>query len=277
MRDRFQWLGWMAAALTLASGYCTAAETLSHGRFHTVTVYRPPGDVHEVVLLISGDGGWQLDTDRMAKVLQAHDALVIGIDEPAVLASFTQQPGQCFAAAGDLENLSHYVQAYYHLPTYLLPVMGGYSSGATLAYATASQAPPGLFAGVLTLGFTPDYVTTKPFCQGAGRQFVRHADGQGLTLLPDPKLALRWVDVHGIADSVCPAAAAAAFIRPIHNAQISLIPGVEHNFADPHQWSAQLTAALDTVTAGTRVAQPPAPLTLQGSARGGGGAQRHGQ
>ncbi len=262
MRDRFPWLALVACSLAL-SGYCPAAETLSHGRFQTVTIYRPADSVHEVVMLLSGDGGWQLDTDRMAKVLQAHGALVIGIDEPALLAGFTQQKSACFAATGDLENLSHYVQAYYRLPTYLLPVMGGYSAGATLAYATAAQAPPGLFAGVLTLGFTPDYETTKPFCQGAGRQFVRRADGQGLKLLPDPKLAVRWVDVHGIADSVCPAAPAAAFIRPIHNAQISLIPGVEHNFADPRQWSAQLAAALDTVTAGTRVAEPAAPLTLQ--------------
>jgi type IV secretory pathway VirJ component len=38
---------------------------------------------------------------------------------------------------------------------------------------------------------------------------------------------------------------------------------VEHDFADPHQWSAKLRAALDTVTAGTRSARPSAPLSLQ--------------
>ena len=253
----------LAACALMASCARDATEVLAHGRFKTVTVYHPDGNVHEVVLLLSGDGGWQPDTDRMAKVLQAHGALVLGIDEPALLASFTQGKSQCFFADGDLENLSHYVQAYYRLSTYLTPVLGGYSSGATLAYATAAQAPAGIFAGVLTLGFTPDYETTTPFCRGAGQHFVIRADGKGLTLLPDPKLALRWVDVHGVDDSVCPAPAAAAFIAKIHNAQISLIPGVEHDFADPRKWSAQLRAALDAVTTGTPAAQPVAPLTLK--------------
>ena len=253
----------LAACALMASCARDTTEVLAHGRFKAVTVYHPDGNVHQVVLLLSGDGGWQPDTDRMAKVLQAHGALVLGIDEPALLASFTQGKSACFFPDGDLENLSHYVQAYYRLPTYLTPVLGGYSSGATLAYATAAQAPAGIFAGVLTLGFTPDYETTTPFCKGAGQHFVMRADGKGLTLLPDPKLALHWVDVHGIDDSVCPAPAAAAFIAKIHNAQISLIPGVEHDFAEPRKWSAQLRAALDAVTAGTPAAPPVAPLTLK--------------
>jgi type IV secretory pathway VirJ component len=241
----------------------TSTEMISHGRFHNVSVYPPSGRVREVVLFLSGDGGWQLDTDRMARVLQERGALVLGIDEPALLASFAKDRSACFFPDGDLENLSHYVQAYYRLPTYIIPVLAGYSAGATLAYATAAQAPPGLFAGVITLGFTPDYETTKPFCKGAGQHFNPRADGKGLSLLPDPKFALHWVDVHGLADTVCPAEDAAAFIRKIHNAQISLIPAVEHDFANPHQWSPQVNAALDTVTAGVTLRQPVAPLTLK--------------
>lgn len=261
-RAHFLLLGWVVCALTVSCSR-TSTEVLSHGRFKSVSIYQPAGPVREVVLLLSGDGGWQLDTDRMAKVLQSHGALVLGIDEPALLASFTQEDSACFFPDGDLENLSHYVQAYYRLPTYITPVLAGYSAGATLAYATAAQAPPGLFAGILTLGFTPDYETPKPFCKGEGVHFLRRPDGRGLKLLPDPKLALRWVDVHGSADTVCPAADAAAFIHQIRNAQISLIPGVEHNFADPHQWSAPLRAALDTVAAPGRLARPAAPLTLK--------------
>jgi type IV secretory pathway VirJ component len=255
-------LGLVLCTMTVSCSR-SPTEVLAHGRFKSVAIYHPAGAVQDVVLFLSGDGGWQLDTDRMARVLQSRGALVLGIDEPALLASFTQEKGACFFPDGDLENLSHYVQAYYRLPTYITPVLGGYSAGATLAYATAAQAAPGLFSSVLTLGFTPDYETSKPLCKGEGVHFVRRADGNGLTLLPDPKLALRWVDVHGVDDSVCPAPAAAAFIRTIRSAQISLIPGVEHDFADPHQWSAKVHAALDTLTAGTRPTQPAAPLTLK--------------
>ncbi|HTV79673.1 MAG TPA: AcvB/VirJ family lysyl-phosphatidylglycerol hydrolase [Steroidobacteraceae bacterium] len=255
-------LGIIVSAMTVS---CSRGptDTIEHGRFRKVSVYAPAGHVRQVILFLSGDGGWQADTDRMARVLQQHGALVLGIDEPALLASFTAEHSECFFADGDLENLSHYIQAYYHLPTYITPVLGGYSAGATLAYATAAQAPPGLFAGVVTLGFTPDYETSRPFCKGEGTHFVRRAGGKGLTLLPDPKFALRWVDVHGSADTVCPAEDAAAFIRRIHNAQISLIPDVQHDFAHPPQWSAQLTAALDAVTAGVPLRQPVAPLTLK--------------
>ena len=173
----------------------------------------PQADVQEVVLLLSGDGGWQLDTDRMAKVLQAHGALVLGIDEPALLASFTQRRATCFFPDGDLENLSHYVQAYYRLPTYITPVLGGYSAGATLAYATAAQAPAGPVCRRAHPGIHARLRNHQALLQGRRAcTSCARADGKGLKLLPDPKLALRWVDVHGAADSVCPAAAAAAFI-----------------------------------------------------------------
>ena len=255
-------LGLVMSAMTVSCSH-SPTDMITHGRFTNVTVYAPSGRVREVVLFLSGDGGWQLDTDRMARVLQQHGALVVGIDEPALLASFVAEKSACFFPDGDLENLSHYIQAYYRLPTYITPVMGGYSAGATLAYATAAQAPPGLFAGVLTLGFTPEYETTKPFCKGEGVHFTHRTDGKGLSLLPDPKFALRWVDVHGSADTVCPAEDAAAFIRRIHTAQISLVRDVEHDFAVPRQWTAPLNSALDAVTSGVTTHQPRAPLTLK--------------
>src|SRR5580658_4448783 len=115
---RFLLIGLVVCVLT-ASCSRPSTEVLSHGRFKAVTVYHPAGNVQEVVLLLSGDGGWQPDTDRMAKVLQNRGALVLGIDEPAVLETFTKSSSACFFADGDLENLSHYVQAYYRLPTYL--------------------------------------------------------------------------------------------------------------------------------------------------------------
>jgi type IV secretory pathway VirJ component len=52
---------------------------------------------------------------------------------------------------GDLENLSHFVQAYYKLPTYLTPVIAGYSAGANLAYTMAEQSASGIFAGALSV------------------------------------------------------------------------------------------------------------------------------
>ena len=261
----------MSLVRTLAVGLAACAaclscthpmtETLTHGFFKDVTVYHPQGPVRQFVLLLSGDGGWQADTDRMARVLQDRGAMVAGIDEPKLLAELDKDPSPCVFPDGDLENLSHFVQAYYHLPAYLPPVLGGYSAGASVAYAVAAQAPPGLFIGALTLGFTPDLVIHKPLCEGEGQHFRRQADG--VKLLPAERLPIPWIDIHGEADTVCPARDAVEFARGIHGAKVELIAGVGHDFRDPRQWSRQLLAALDTLTHNQATEVQLAPLSLK--------------
>ena len=250
----------LAVCATAVSCSPNVQETLSHGRFKNFEVYRPTGPVRQVVLLLSGDGGWADDTDRMAVQLQKHGALVVGIDQPALLQNLLQDRSPCYFPDGDLENLSHFVQAYYHLPTYIAPVLAGYSAGSSMAYVIGGNAAPGLFSAVLTLGFTPDYESTKPFCKGEGTYFQRRPDGKGLTLLPVEKTPLKWIDVHGQDDSVCPVKDAAPFISKVKTARIEIIPHVEHDFAEPKQWSANLTSALDELTAGqvVRVQVPEA-------------------
>ena len=236
-------------------------DSLTHGRFHDVAIYRPAGTVRHVVLLLSGDGGLSDDTDRMANALRDHGALVVGIDQQGLLQNLLTDKSPCYFPDGDLENLSHFVQAYYHLPTYITPVLAGYSAGASMVYAIGANAAPGLFTGLLTLGYTPDYDSTKPFCKGEGTYFERRPDGQGLRLLPAP-LPLKWIDVHGQDDSVCPAKDAQEFMSRVPGARIDLLPGVEHDFADPAQWSGKLTAALDELTAG-QVAKSQVPEALK--------------
>ncbi len=249
-----------AACVIAVSCSPKVQDTLSHGRFKNATIYRPAGPVRQVVLLLSGDGGWAADTDRMAVQLQQHGAMVVGIDQPAFLHDLLQDRSPCYFPDGDLENLSHFVQAYYHLPTYIPPVLAGYSAGSSMAYVIGGNAAPGLFSAVLTLGFTPEYESTKPFCKGEGTYFQRRADGRGLTLLPVDKMPLKWIDVHGQSDSVCPVKDAADFISRVKTARIEIIPHVGHDFLDPSQWSKNLTSALDELTAGqvVRVQVPEA-------------------
>ena len=67
-------------ATVLAAAPLHAEETLSHGRFSSVTLYRPAGPVTSVVLFLSGDGGWNLGVVDMAEALKDQGALVAGID-----------------------------------------------------------------------------------------------------------------------------------------------------------------------------------------------------
>jgi type IV secretory pathway VirJ component len=114
--------------------------------------------------------------------------MVVGIDTPRLFAALESDGSSCVFPDGDLENLSHYVQGYARLPTYHTPLMVGYSSGASMAYAMLAQAPSGTFIGALSLGFCADLDLAKPLCRGEGVHFTRRKDGKGVDLLPSKAL-----------------------------------------------------------------------------------------
>ncbi len=88
---------------------------LSHGRFRDFLVYQPVGTPKSFALLLSGEGGWTPVVEGMARQLMQQGAMVTGIDLPKFRASLEADGDQCVFPDGDLENLSHFVQAYMHL------------------------------------------------------------------------------------------------------------------------------------------------------------------
>jgi type IV secretory pathway VirJ component len=237
---------------------------LNHGRFKDVLVYRPAGPPTSFALFLSDDEGWTSTADTLARQLVRQGAMVAGIDAAKFKAALEADADQCEFADGDLENLSHFVQAYFHSPTYLSPVLVGVSSGAALAYAVLAQAPRNTFAAALTLGFCPGLDWEKSLCKGSGLEFTRAARGHGMDFLPIKRLANPWVDLHGETDRLCPADAAQNFISHIRGAAIVRLPKVGHDFAQLPDWLPQFSAAynkLATQNPTTRLAPPPAPLS----------------
>src|ERR1039458_3550543 len=110
---------------------------VSHGRFKNVAVYAPSGTPNSFVLFLSGDGGWNQEMAEIARELVRHGAMVAGIDLPKFRADLEADDADCVFPDGDLENLSHFLQAYYHLPTYRTPFFVGY--GARAARSGAGQ------------------------------------------------------------------------------------------------------------------------------------------
>jgi type IV secretory pathway VirJ component len=154
------------AVLFCATGVTAAdEETLRFGRFGDVFIYRQSPHPSHVILFISGDGGWNLGVVDMAKTLCSHDALVLGIDITRYLRELTNSKEACLYPAADFEMLSKFVQKSLQFPKYVIPLLVGYSSGATLAYATLAQAPANTFRGGISLGFCPDLALTKPLCR----------------------------------------------------------------------------------------------------------------
>jgi type IV secretory pathway VirJ component len=236
------------------------AESLAHGRFQDVEVYRPAGTVRQVALFLSGDAGWDRGMVSMASQLAGEGTLVLGVDVPKFLASLEEDDGECVSPDGDLENLSHFAQAYYRLPTYFTPLLVGYSSGSTLAYATLAQAPRGIFAGALSLSFCPELDLARPLCKSGSLQYSMSRDGEHARLAPPARLHAPWVVLQGETDTMCPAAQARQFVSDAQPARYVEVPGVGHDLLRSPQWRPQFQAAYATLLAsGPRSVPPPPP------------------
>jgi type IV secretory pathway VirJ component len=257
----------LLASLLIIGAAARAAEVaaparIDHGRFKEIAIYQPKGTPTSFVLLLSGDGGWNGAVIDMAQELQRHGAMVAGIDLPQLYRSLEADGNDCVFPDGDLENLSHFVQAYYHLPGYLNPVLVGYSSGAGLAYAALAQAPRDTFAGAVSLGFCRALELKKPLCKAPGVEFSRATAGRGADLLPLSVLGNPWVVMQGENDRACPVAAARDFVSQVHGAALAVLPQVGQDFAPPARWLPRFTAAFDVLAAHAARRMPAAPQAL---------------
>jgi len=236
-------------------------EALSFGPFETVHVYRGSARPTHVVIFISGDGGWNLGVNDMAQELARLDSLVVGIDISVYLKHLATESGACTYSAATFEELSQFLEKYYGYPDYVPPVLVGYSSGATLVYATLAQAPPNTFRGGISLGFCPDLPLLRPLCHGSGLLYERNQKTKSFTFLPVPHLQTPWITLQGDLDRVCNAADAARFVTQTGNARLVRLPKVGHGFSVPRNWLPQLRESftqLVTEVQKPALANPPA-------------------
>ncbi len=252
------------SSVPASPGLAPAGTTrLNHGRFKDFLVYAPAGTPTSFVLFLSGEEGWNSTADIMARQLARQGAMVTAIDWPKFKANLDADGDECVFPDGDLENLSHFVQAYLHVPTYLTPVLVGVSAGAGMAYAMLAQAPRNTFAAALTLGFRPALDLEKPLCKGTGFEFTRRAaHGRGMDLLPVQYLGNPWVNLQGDSDRA--AGTTRTFMSQVRGAALVMLPKVGHDFASRSDWMPQFTAGYDKLAAqnpATRMAPPPASLS----------------
>jgi type IV secretory pathway VirJ component len=256
--------------LTALAGNAPASEdVLSFGRFGSVTMYREAAQPRQVVLFVSGDGGWNLGVVDMARELATTGALVVGIDILRYLKALGAGSDACLYPAADFEALSQFVQKKLDLPRYLVPVLVGYSSGATLVYAILAQAPPNTFAGAVSLGFCPDFPATKPFCKGSGLAWEPRPKGKGVDFLPATHLQEPWIALQGTVDQVCDPAGTEAFVKQVPHGEVVMLPKVGHGFSVPRNWLPQFQDAFERVVGSSPVAAAPTLATAEPSPPGG--------
>lgn len=264
----------LMASLLMGSAAVLAADTfispaaagapahLSHGRFRDFLVYRPGGPAMSFVLLLSGEAGWTATADTVARTLVQQGAIVTAIDWAKLKANLEADADQCISPDGDLENLSHFVQAYLHTPTYFAPLLVGVHSGAGMAYAMLAQAPKNTFAAALTLDFCPTLALEKPLCKGSGLESIRTARGQGVNLQPIKNLADPWVTLQDANGRACPTSAPQDFVAQIRGAAMVTLPNPGQDFASTAGWVPQFSAAFGKLAArhAARAVPPPAAL-----------------
>jgi type IV secretory pathway VirJ component len=227
--------------------------------FGQISVYRPARTPEQVVLFVSGDGGWNLGVVPMAERPRDLGALGVGIDMRRLQASL-ERSGACSYPAGALEDLSRAVQRHYGLAAYKRPILVGYSSGATLVYAAMAAAPPETFAGVISLGFCPDIGVGTPLCRMRGLAATKRPKGPGFDLAPYPGSTVPWMVLQGDVDQVCPPSITRAFVEKTGAARLISLPKVGHGFAVPANWEPQYVEAYRAVAAAAapRLARAPA-------------------
>jgi type IV secretory pathway VirJ component len=248
----------LVASLAAANASAAPPEKLSFGRFGEVSVVRPASDSPspaQVVIFFAGDGGWHKGVVDMADALAEQGALVLGVETAHYLKALRGSRDPCDYPAGELEALSQFAQKKLGLPSYRVPILVGYSSGATLAYLALVQAPTNTFRGAISFGFCPDLELQRPFCKGHGLVSQPTRDGKGTEFAPSGELTLPWIAVHGEVDKVCSAPQTAAFAARVGHAESVMLPQVGHGVGVENRWRPALLDAFAKVTA----AEPARP------------------
>jgi type IV secretory pathway VirJ component len=249
------------AAAPTAAAAPAPARLLPAGSFGTVSVYIPAGTPQSVAIFLSGDGGWNLGVVNMAQALRAKGAVVIGVDVTHYLAALRGKSA-CRLIAGDFENLSHQVQKKIGLKEYHVPVLLGYSSGATVVYAVLVQSPPGTFAGAMSLGFCPDQdFGGAALCPGAG---LRYSHGKKNDLIFEPATTLKqpWIALQGQQDQVCAPKAVDDFGAQTLGSQIIRLPKVGHGFGVERNWLPQFLEAYQGLVEGVNAPRALRPQQI---------------
>jgi type IV secretory pathway VirJ component len=241
---------------TMGAAWAAPAPPFEFGRFGEVSIYRGSMPPRDVVLFVSGDGGWNLGVISMARRLTKNGAVVAGIDVRRYLAQLEKSTDQCVSPAADFENLSRDLQSKLGFEHYLQPTLVGYSSGATLVYAALAEAADGLFKGAVSIGFCPDLDLKKSVCRGSGIEATPRRDGKGMLkgvdFLPAKQLPGKWISLQGEIDQVCSAPATQKFIERVPGAGIVMLPRVGHGYSVERNWVPQFEAAYGRITAAGR-------------------------
>jgi type IV secretory pathway VirJ component len=231
-----------------------------------VTLYQPKGPPKGAVIFLSGDGGWNPGVMNMARRIAGQGAVVAGVSTPAFLKSLEGDSSKCINPNFALRALAQDIQHRAGMRSYVHPILGGYSSGATVAFATLAQSPANIWRGVVSMGFGPDQAGQKPWCAAPGFTATRISKPEHGWWFDAKTISSPWFVLQGMQDQVVDAVVARNFVAKYANARLFELPKVGHGFGVEANWMPQFqqifVALMDSGPATTVAADPGLPVTL---------------
>lgn len=218
-------------------------SSLHFRHFGTVRLYSTLPHPTQVILLISGEHGWDRTMTDIAQQASRLDALVAGVDLPQYLHALSEMDAWCSYPGEDFQALNKFLQKQFAFSAYTLPVLVGYEVGAAFAYATMAQAPPDMFQGVISLEFCPELTLQKPLCQWNGLRWKFPPQGTRYTMAPASALSAPWVVLRTPQRARCTAGPTSEFANMAPHSHVTFIDLPPHAFGAPEHWISQFTNA----------------------------------
>ena len=241
-------------------------RTFEFAPMGTVYVYLPKqiDDATDVVLFASGDGGWEPRVVDMVARMQALGKIVVGFSTPEYLQRLDASKLKCAYPPQELEALSQFIQRELGIHSYRVPVLVGYSSGASLAYVAMAQTPINTFVGGIGLGFCPELALTKPLCRQGALTKAPEFDKDHYRLYPIEQLVAPFEVLQGQTDELCKLGDTEAFMKQAGNVTLTPVPKIGHGFAPVAEWFSYFVAAYESIEAKRSIENPSIDAEVAG-------------
>jgi len=238
-------------------GAVTPRDSVNVPSFGKVYIYNLTTTPQNVIIMISGDGGWKFGVVGFSETFSEMNTLVIGVDILRYFKDLRLRTDDCYNVAADFVQLATEVEKKYNFPDYKPPVIMGYSSGATLVYGILAQARPGTFIGGISIGFCPDIELPKMLCEINGLTVKTDIPGKRYILQPDDKLGNPWIVLNGQLDRICNYPDVVDFMAKTKGAELITLPKVGHGFAKWNDFMPQWKDAFNRLVANYEKVKPP--------------------
>ncbi len=173
-------------------------QRLSFERFARIDLLVPSTAPRQVVLLLSGEAGFEREARSLGEALAASGIAVAGIDlRPYAARNRRRRPnGECMFLSEDFQALARRIEKILSFPSYAEPALVGYRDGSATIVASLAESPSGIFRGAVTIDFSPALDLGVAACGGHGEVSWEADPKQGTGhLAPPAGLPDPWIDI----------------------------------------------------------------------------------